>query len=956
MAMQLTLIPTRRACSVLLMMTMMLIGASVDAADLYKGKGPVRTSGMTTGGNSSTTDEDELATKRLSKKDVERLLRKGTREDQRRLFKQLTSEQKIKAFRHLDFKEQVLAFKWLSSKEKQMVFTSLDNQTKVELFSRLDSRNQKLIFRSLEDETKTQILTGMNREQRRQWLFRYPGLRLLMSDEASLPERPLASVLKKKEEWLSEKKPPSRIETVMSGIFPQIIQRNLTQFGYDFFDASSARFGPLTDVPVGEDYVLGPGDGFMIHLWGKVEDEYPVKVSPEGAIMVPRIGSLTVAQLTFKEAKELLQKKFKEYYPDFSMSLTMDRLRSIQVFVIGEVQRPGTYHISGLSTVIDALYAAGGPRKTGSLRNIKMTRNSDTLATLDLYDFLIDGRKGDDIRLRSGDTVFVPVIGTVAGIAGNVRRPAIYELKDTTTISRLFELSGGVMPTGHLQNVVVERVSQNRRRIIKSFNLDVGNTPERNQMDDPLADGDVVKVFPVHRQLRQVVFLEGHVKYPQEYEFRPGMRVKDLISSYDMLLPEPYLQRAEIIRLAPPDYHPEIIEFGLGALLNGDESQNTALQDMDRVVVYKLSEKKRLPYVTISGAVRQPGTYRLHGGMRVKDLIFRADNLLPGAYMGSASLARVAVGEEDTDVVTIDFSPANAIAGNPKDDIELKAYDSIYIREIPRYSEARERKITLEGEFKFPGEYAFTEGERLSSVIARAGGLTDKAYPFGAIYLREDIKEHQKKRINEYINRLEEEVLTLTSQSAETSLQQDEAEVILKTLTSKKLLLEKMKSSEPTGRMIVDLEKIVLQPESEHDLRMQAGDRLRVEKRPDYVNVLGEVYNPTALLVTGKQTAGYYLNQVGGTADNAQEDQIYLVKANGTVISKRQEGFWGIAHWDKENHRWSLGSFEDLPVDAGDTIIVPKKVEKYPWLRIAKTLTEITFQIAVTAGVIIAAF
>ncbi|MGD8834064.1 MAG: SLBB domain-containing protein, partial [Desulfobacteraceae bacterium] len=667
-------------------------------------------------------------------------------------------------------------------------------------------------------------------------------------------------------------------------------------------------------------------------------------------------GSLTVAQLTFKEAKQLLKKKFKEYYPHFSMSLTMDQLRSIQVFVIGEVQRPGTYSISGLSTVIDALYASGGPRKTGTLRNIKVTRNSETIATLDLYSFLIDGRKGTDIRLRSGDTVFVPVIGTVAGIAGNVRRPAIYEMNSATTIGRLFELSGGVMPTGHLQNVVVERVSHNRRRIIKSFNLDDSRAPKDHQMDDLLVDGDVVKVFPVHRQIRQVVFLEGHVKYPREYEYRSGMRVKDLIASYDTLLPEPYLQRAEIIRLAPPDQHPEIIEFGLGALLDGDESQNVELQDMDRVMVYKISEKMELPYVTINGAVRQPGTYRLHEGMRVKDLIFRADNLLPGAYMGNASLARLAVGKENTDLVTIAFSPAEAISGNPEDDIELKAFDSIYIREIPRYSEALERKITLEGEFQFPGVYAFTEGERLSSVIARAGGLTDKAYPFGAVYLREDVKQLQKKRVKEYIDNLEEEVLTLTSQSAETSLAHDEAQIILKTLTSKKLLLEKMKSSEPTGRMIVDLEKVLFDPDSDHDLVVQAGDRLTVKKRPDFVNVLGEVYNPTALLATGQRTVGYYLNQVGGTADNAEEDQMYLVKANGTVISKRQDGFWGIANWDQDQHRWSLGSFEDLRVDAGDSIIVPKKVEKYPWLRIVKSITEITFQIAVTAGVIIAAF
>lgn len=912
------------------------------------------------------TDE-RIATERLSKTEVESLLRAGSTEDQRRLFRRLTTEQKAAAFQYLGLEEQALAFKWLTAKEKHMVFAGLEEQAKVELFARLDDSDQELIFKGLEDRTKSQILSGMRDEQRRKWMSRYPGLRLLMPDEAKLRSRMSKEELSKqkkalpqeqllpKEELLTEKE-PSRIERIMSGAFPQAIDRELKQFGYDFFAVTPPAFQPLTDVPVGEDYVMGPGDGFVIHLWGRVEDDYTVTVSPEGAIVVPRIGSLTVAQLTFKETKALLERKFKQYYQDFSMSLTMDRLKTIQVFVVGEVERPGTYSISGLSTVIDALYAAGGPRKTGSLRNIKITRNADTVGVLDLYTFLIEGRKTEDIRLRSGDTVFVPVIGAVAGIAGNVRRPGIYEMKPTATIGQLFDLAGGVMATGYLQNVVIERIADNRRRIIKSFNLAGSRSPDGDQKTTVLSDGDVVKVFPVHRQMRQVVFLEGHVKYPREYEYRPGMRVSDLVPSYEALLPEPFLSRAEIIRLAPPDLHPEIIEFNLGALLDGDARQDIELQDMDRIVVYDVADKMNLPQVTINGAVRQPGTYRLYQGMRVTDLIFRADNLLPSAYAEKASLSRVAVGENHTDMVNIDFSPAKAMAGDASEDIELRPSDSIYIREIPRFSEALERKITLDGEFKFPGEYTFAEGERLSSIIARAGGLTEEAYPFGAVFMREDVKDVQKQRIREYVSGLEEDILALTSQSAETSLEQAEADIVLKALTAKKQLLEKIKSSQPTGRMVVDLEKVIQSPGSDQDLKLQPGDRLIVKKQPDYVNVLGEVYNPTALLVVQERRVGYYLNQVGGATDTADDDQIYLVKANGTVISKSQEGFWGIANWDTDNHRWTLGSFENIKVDAGDTIIVPKKVERYPWLRVVKSITEITFQIAVTAGVIIAAF
>jgi protein involved in polysaccharide export with SLBB domain len=920
----------------------------------------------------------------------------GSAMDQRLFFDQLSPEQKSMAFGRLKMKEQVLVFKWLDDKEKKMVFAGLDAKSKVELFSLLDDTDQELIFNGLEDRAKARILSGMNNAQRDRWMFRHPGLSMSMPDEAQIQlrqarpspskDRPLSTdrLFQKEKPWQEQapseepptwetdrdrqkKRPwprkldvreakPSRIEKIMSGVFPQAIERKLTQFGYDFFDMTPPAFMPLTDVPVGDDYLIGPGDAFVINLWGRVEARYTVTVSAEGAIVLPRLGSLTVAQLTFKETRNLLRGKFKEYYPDFSMSLTMDRLRTIQVFVVGEVEHPGTYSISGLSTVIDALYAAGGPRKTGSLRHVKVTRRADTIASLDLYTFLIQGRKAEDIRLRSGDTVFVPVIGAVAGIAGNVRRPGIYEMKAATTIGQLFELAGGAMPTGYLQNVVVERIADNRRRIVKSFNLAETRSTGGEHLATVLDDGDVVKVFPVHRQIRQVVFLEGHVKYPREYECKPGMRIADLIPSFDALLPEPYLPRAEIIRMAPPDLHPEIIEFNLGALLHGDSSQNMALQDMDRIIVYDVAEKMKLPQVTISGAVRQPGTYRLYQGMRVKDLIFRADNFLPSAFMEHGSLSRVAVGTGQTDVVTIDFSPGKAMAGDAAHDIALRPDDSIYIREIPRYNEALERKVSLEGEFKFPGEYTFAEDERLSSVIARAGGLTAAAYPFGAVYMREEIRNLQKERIKEYVNQLEEDILVLTSQSAETSLEQTEADIVLKSLTAKKQLLEKMRNSRPTGRMVVDLRKVLSNPGSDQDFKLQPGDRLVVNKRPDYVNVLGEVYNPTALLVEPDRRVDYYLNQVGGATETADKDQIYLVKANGTVISKSQEGFWGLANWDAENHRWALGSFEDTRVNAGDTIIVPKKVEKYPWLRVVKSVTEIMYHIAVAAGVIIVAY
>lgn len=868
---------------------------------------------------------------------------------QRRFFLQLEVERQVSLLNRAAEEDAARMFAWLEPAQQVPVFIRLDPGRQAYLFGLLAENEQVKLFASLTDDAKRNLLNALAPELRRKWLARYPGLGLLVTP---LPEEPSA----KPEPGQPSAYQPSRLERIMSGRFPSAIEPGLRQFGYDFFSGPGERFKSWADFPVDDSYVLGPGDSFSVHLWGKVEQVHRAVVERDGTVSLPRIGQVVVAGLSFGQVKKLLKEKFSQYYPDFSMGLTMQRLRSIQVYVVGAVQRPGAYPLSSLSTVIQALYAAGGPTKNGSLRKVKVNRAGKTIATVDLYAFLIGGDRSGDLRLHTGDTVVVPVIGPVVGVAGNVRRPAIYELNGPATIGQVLELAGGVMATGYLHNIVVERVERNQRRIVKSFNLAGQEALQGADSGMAVQDGDLIKVYPVHRQMNDVVFLEGHVKYPREYELKPGMRVKDLIRGYDDLLPEPFLERADIIRLVPPDLHPKVISFDLGGLLEGDPKQNIPLQNLDRVIVYAYQEKAPVAHVNIRGAVQKPGTYRLYDGMRVKDLIFMAGNLTANAYLEEATLSRIVSGKQRTETVIIKFSPSKAIGGDPDENMALRPDDSVFIRRIPKYGEALERKVTLEGEFRFPGEYFFTEGERISHIIARAGGLTEDAYLFGAVFQREEVKAVQGRLVKEYISKLEEEVLTLAAQSAQTSLEEEETAIILKTLNAKRQLLEKMRSAKPTGRMVVDLQKIIQMPNSDFDLKLQPGDRLIVRKRPDYVNVLGEVYNQTALLVVPGKKVGYYLAKVGGTTDTADEKQIYLVRADGTVISKRQAGFFGLSTWDSEHDRWQLGSFEDLQVHPGDTIIVPKKVEKYPWLRVVKSVTQIMYQIAVAAGVIIVAY
>jgi len=412
----------------------------------------------------------------------------------------------------------------------------------------------------------------------------------------------------------------------------------LQQFGYDLFTRAPTTFAPVTDVPVGPDYVIGPGDTLNILLWGGIQEAHQIEVDRNGAIALPRLGVVQVWGLTLDQIQRLLQQRFGEFYPDFRMAVTLGKLRTILVYVVGEVRQPGTYTVSSLSTIINALFASGGPTKSGSLRHIQLLRAGRQIHSLDLYHFLIQGDKSQDKALQSGDTILVPLIGSVAGVAGNAKRPAIYEIESGTTLGQLLELAGDVTTVGYLQRVQVERAVANERKVV----MDIDLTQQRRKAatatlwQTHVVDGDLVRVFAINTVLSNSVILDGHVLRPGRYELKPRMRLRDLLPTYEALLPEPYLDYAEIIRYAPPDLRPMVVPFNLGALLAGDPAQNMGLQPLDNVRIYPRTQFAAPPTVTIDGEVRQPGTYPFLGAMRVKDLVAQAGWVTKVAYMERA--------------------------------------------------------------------------------------------------------------------------------------------------------------------------------------------------------------------------------------------------------------------------------------------------------------------------------
>jgi polysaccharide biosynthesis/export protein len=729
----------------------------------------------------------------------------------------------------------------------------------------------------------------------------------------------------------------------------------LSQFGYSFFRPASAGFAPLTDIPVGPDYVIGPGDRIILNLWGSVEGTHEMEVSRSGEIVLPRVGSVKVWGVTYGHLPEVIRTSLSKAFKDYDLNVTMGKLRIIKVFVVGEVMSPGDYNLTPLSTLINALSAAGGPLKSGTLRNIQIKRNGKVVETVDLYDFFLKGDKSRDIRLQPGDTIFVPVIGRVAGIAGNIKRPAIYELKEEKNLDDLIGLAEGFLPTGYLQRVQISRIMAHEKNVVADFNIDpkeAGKSLEQITRSIAIQDMDVVKIFHIDTTLRGHVRLDGYVLRPGDYALQAGMRLSHLLLP-DNLLPEYYRDAAEITRLYPPDNHPEIFFVDIAKAVTGDPAHDLELKEFDRVKLYSRWEMEEMPKVRVNGEVQRPGEYRLFNNMTVRDLIMQAGNLKITAYTRNAEINRITRTGEKAKSYPIIVNLDEVMKGNPKDNLLLDPFDELSVRKIPNWSEEKERYVSISGEVQFPGVYAVYKGERLSSVIERAGGFTDKSYPRGAKFTRRALQEEQQKRMDEIIARTEQDILKKQANLASISSSKEELEATKSSLEGLMKSLEKLKNAKAEGRMVIRLTQLDTFKHSNYDLELEGGDTLLIPRTPQSINVLGQVYNPTSIIYEQGKSASYYLNKAGGSTKDAEDGEMYIVKTDGSVISRQQTSFG--FRWDDNADTWNFGTFLSTKLEPGDTLIVPQQLERIAWMREIKDITTILSQIALTAGVMVAA-
>ena len=779
----------------------------------------------------------------------------------------------------------------------------------------------------------------------------------------------------------------------------------LERFGMRIFENGTRNLEMIPmDLPVGPEYVVGPGDGISIDLWGSVARRFYRVVDREGRISLPEVAPVMVAGKSLAEVQETVQKTLRTEFRDLSADVSLSRLRTVRVYVVGDVVHPGAYDVSSLSTPLNALFAAGGPTGRGSLRILKHYRGNQLVQEVDVYDLLLHGVKGDMQRLENGDSVMVPPLGPEITIEGMVRRPAIYEQRDEKSLADVIALAGGLLPTATLRHIEVQRTIAHEKKTMLNFDVAGNDTASADQQLSTfqVQDGDNIRIFPIAPYNQDAVYLEGHVIRPGKYSFHQGMHVTDLVSSYKDLLPEPALQYGEIIRLSAPDYRPTVQSFSVADAL-ADPEKSPELKPLDTVQFFGRYDFENPPDVSVWGDVRAPGTYRTSGDIHLSDAIhlagglsadaasgdaqvFRylpnsemkilnvklssaldgspADNIIlhsrdrvlvhknpaatepssvivrgevarPGRYpltaeMHVSDLIRAAGGlKPSADLKAADLTHyswqddkqvsgqqqrielADAMPDNPDQNLVLNNGDVLTIAQVPGWNDLG-ASISIRGEVVHPGTYGIRPGERLSSVLRRAGGFGPAAYPYGAVLLRSEVQKMEQRSYVELIQRVREQQTALRL-TAVSSADPDDKLSAGSALVQWQTALDDLISSPPTGRVTIQISSNFKDWEdSTRDITVRDGDALVIPKRPSYVMVQGQVYGATAVAFRPGKSARWYLLQAGGPTNMANKKATFVIRANGTVVGSH-------------GSFWTSGDGLNVPLQPGDTVVVPER-------------------------------
>ena len=728
----------------------------------------------------------------------------------------------------------------------------------------------------------------------------------------------------------------------VAGTEASVRTKDLKPFGYDLFANVPSTFAASTNIPVSPDYLLGPGDELQILFYGKLNQSFSLRINRDGMVDFPELGPLVLAGLSFGEAKEMLKSRVAAQVIGTQVNISMGTLRTMQVFVLGEAYKPGAYTLSSLSTITHALMSAGGVSDIASLRNIQLKRHGKTIATLDLYDLLLNGNISDDLRLQSADVIYIPTVGNLVSIDGQVLRPAIYELKGQARVEDLIALAGGLGPKAFPQSARIERINGDGFMTVVDVDL---TTKAGRQLK--INVGDHLRVDAITNFSKDIVSLTGNVNHPGDFAWQSGMRVSDVITDLDQFPPDLDLDYALLVREITGGAEIEVINFDLSAVLNNPGSEvDHKLLSRDRLIIFsshrprsetlkpileKLSRQAKLgdsaKIISVRGQVKFPGQYPLVDDMSLADLIAAAGGLSEGAYRTATEVTRTDL--QDAETATFQTIPVS-LSAKSAESFKLEPLDNVLFKTIPEY---REREtIRLSGEVVFPGEYTFVRGETLGSVIQRAGGFTEIAHVKAAVFTRQSLKLREQQEIERLQELLQQQVSNVSLQKASSrdglSAQQQ--------LLSQQAIAD-LDNAQAVGRLVIPLQQII--SGMEQDIVLESGDALYVPKTRQEVTVIGEVQQPTSYFYDSKLNIQDYIDRSGGMLENADGKRVYLVKVSGEAVMPQR--------------RVSAFFRKRLVIEPGDTIVVPLDMdEKLDGMELLTEVSQVIYQLSLGAAAI----
>lgn len=762
---------------------------------------------------------------------------------------------------------------------------------------------------------------------------------------------------------MERRQPLTEFQQVVAGSVGEV----LPIFGANLFSNVAAQIVPIDRTPVTSDYVIGTGDQLLIRVWGQVNFNVHATVDRSGDIYIPQVGNVEVAGLHFQQMDGYLKNQLGRVFRNFDLSVNMGQLRSIQIYVVGNARQPGSYTMSSLSTLVNALFFSGGPSEQGSMRRIELRRDGKIVTTFDLYDLLIDGDKSHDAPLLPGDVIYIPPVGPEVAIAGSVHVPAIYELKGAETAGQAITLAGGLSNMASKQEAQLDRTNRNGARRTVQIALE---TPG---MSMPLRDGDILRIPAMVQQFDRTVMLRGNVANPGRYRWTPGMRISDLIPDKDSLQTRGYWQRRIALGLPAPQYTPLFSDyranlpspfapnsapgsqaggnnnnFATGTSLAGtqneesiqripvagqssqaaNENSSDAAHDGKSSLGQTAPDANQTLRTTSTQAKSTPDLRYFPAGDRFSEGQFPIKNevlrIAPSIDWSYAVVQRTDPHTLATSLIP--FSLGKAVLDHDQSqNLLLQPGDVVTVfstADIQVPQEQRIKYVSLQGEIVHAGIYSVAPGETLRDVVRRAGGLTPKAYLYGSEFLRESTQRIQQARLNQYVNSLEQDIELAAGNASGSIVNPIGAAALGTSLQSQRDLIASLRKMRATGRIVLNVTPYSRNLDALPNLPLEDGDQFVVPVVPATVNVVGAVYDQNSFLYRHGAHLEDYLRIAGGTSRNADKRHEFVIRADGSVISKQTAGGTLFA-----------GGFGSKYAYPGDTVVVPDNVSKTSLLR-----------------------